>query len=69
MKDRTLTPQDLCTPEFLNIKLATLYSHISRKTDLPPSFKVGSQTRWRESEVLKWIEARENKKRRKDFED
>ena len=68
MADRTLTPQELAN-EFLKIKLSTLYSHLSRKVDLPEFFRVGSQTRWRESKVMQWIEAKEQKKRRKNFED
>lgn len=53
----------------LNIKIGTLYSHMSRGTDLPKSFRVGSQTRWRESVVWKWIQQKEKEKRRRNFED
>jgi predicted DNA-binding transcriptional regulator AlpA len=67
MTDRTLNPEELAK-EFLNIKLGTLYSHMSRGTDLPPSFRVGSQTRWRLSAVMKWIEKKEREKQRRNFE-
>lgn len=53
----------------LNIKIGTLYSHLSRGVDLPPFFKINSQTRWRESVVWKWIEAKEKERKRRDFED
>ena len=66
-KERVLNPKQLAE-EFLNIKLTTLYSHLSRGTDLPPYFKVGSQTRWRESVVWEWIKAREEKRQRDHFE-
>jgi len=65
--DRILTPQEVAG--LLNIKLGTLYSHLSRKTPLPPFFKIGSQTRWRESVVWKWIEQREKERRRRNFDD
>ena len=68
MSDRTLTPQELASEAFLNVKVSTLYSHMSRGDDLPPSFKIGSQTRWRESDVLKWIEQKKTKKARANFE-
>ena len=67
MTDRILTPHEVA--DLLNIKLGTLYSHLSRKTPLPPSFRVGSQTRWRESVVWKWVEAKEIQKKRGNFED
>jgi len=66
MTDTILTPQQVAS--LLNIKLPTLYSHLSRGTPLPKSFRVGSQTRWRESVVWKWIEAREQKRQRRNFE-
>ncbi|MCJ7783484.1 MAG: hypothetical protein MUP41_06085 [Desulfobacterales bacterium] len=53
----------------LNIKVGTLFSHLSRRNDLPPFFKVGSQNRWRESVVWKWIEKKEREKKRRNFED
>jgi predicted DNA-binding transcriptional regulator AlpA len=52
----------------LNIKVGTLYSHLSRGIDLPPFFKVNSQTRWRESVVWKWIEQKEMERKRRNFE-
>ena len=64
--DRVLNPEELAK-EFFHIKLGTLYSHMSRGKDLPPSFRVGSQTRWRESVVLKWIEAKEKRKKAEEF--
>ena len=69
MKDLTplLGPRDLA--QILGVKLGTVYSWMSRKVPLPPCVKISGTTRWRESTVLKWIEARENKKRRKNFED
>jgi predicted DNA-binding transcriptional regulator AlpA len=67
MSDRILTPREVA--DLLNIKLPTLFSHLSRGTPLPKSFRVGSQTRWRESVVWKWIEAKEKEKKRKNFED
>lgn len=68
MNNRTLTPQELAN-EFLNIKLSTLYSHLSRKVDLPEFFRVGSQTRWRESKVLEWIDKKEKERRKRNFEE
>jgi len=65
--DRILNPGQVA--EILNIKLGTLYSHLSRKNDLPPFFRVGSQTRWRESAVWQWIEGRERERKRRSFED
>jgi len=66
MSDRILNQKEVA--ELLNIKLSTLYSHLSRGTDLPPFFKVGSQTRWRESVVWNWIETRERERKKKNFE-
>jgi predicted DNA-binding transcriptional regulator AlpA len=66
MNDRILNPKELA--ETLHIKTGTLYSHMSRGTDLPPSFRVGSQTRWRESQVLTWIEKKEKERKRRNFE-
>ncbi len=66
-KNRVLNIQEMAS--LLNIKPSTLYSHLSRGVDLPPSFRVGSQTRWRESEVWRWIEQREGEKRRRNFEE
>lgn len=65
--DRILDQAQLAS--LLNIKIGTLYSHLSRGDDLPPFFKVGSQTRWRESVIWQWIEAKEMQKKRKNFED
>ena len=67
MADKILTPKELS--ELLGVKLGTLYSHLSRGTSLPPSFRVGSQTRWRESVVWKWIGDKEKASRRKGFEE
>jgi predicted DNA-binding transcriptional regulator AlpA len=65
--DRVLNPGEVAA--LLNIKVGTLYSHLSRGNDLPPSFKVGSQSRWRESEVWRWIGRREKIRKQKNFED
>ena len=65
--ERILNPKELS--DTLHIKIGTLYSHLSRGTDLPPYFKVGSQTRWRESLVWKWIEAKEKERRKRNFEE
>jgi len=51
----------------LQIKLPTLFSHVSRGNDLPPFFLVGSQRRWRESQVWEWIEQREKGRRKRNF--
>jgi len=66
MSDRILNPAQLA--EILNIKTSTLYSHLSRRTPLPKSFRVGSQTRWRESVVWRWIEKREKDRKQRNFE-
>ncbi len=66
-RDRILTPKDLS--ELLGVKVGTLYSHLSRGTPLPQSFRVGSATRWRESVVWKWIEEKEKATKRKNFEE
>ena len=66
-RDRILNPTQVA--ELLGIKLGTLYSHLSRGNDLPAFFKIGSQARWRESTVWKWIEKKEASQRRKNFED
>jgi predicted DNA-binding transcriptional regulator AlpA len=55
--------------EILSIKKGTIYSHLSRGNDLPPYFRVGSQTRWRESVVWQWIEKKEKERKRKNFEE
>lgn len=65
--DRILNPSQVA--ELLNIKVSTLYSHLSRGTCLPKSFKIGSQTRWRESTVWQWIAKREKMRNRKNFSD
>ena len=65
--DRILNQAQLAG--LLNIKLSTLYSHLSRGIDLPPYFRVGSQTRWRESVVWEWVETKEKEKRKKNFEE
>lgn len=67
MNDKILNPAQVA--ELLNIKLSTLYSHLSRKTPLPKYFKIGSQTRWRESVVWKWIEIKEKEKAKRNFEE
>lgn len=67
MSDKILNPKELA--DLLSLKIGTLYSHLSRGTPLPPSFRVGSQTRWRESQVFKWIEQKEKERRRRNFED
>lgn len=64
--DRILNQAELAG--LLNIKLSTLYSHMSRGDDLPPFFRIGSQTRWRESVVWRWIEEHESEKRKRNFE-
>lgn len=66
LMDRLLNPKQLA--EILNIKLGTLYSHLSRGTDLPPFIRVGSQTRWRESKVWDWIKAKEKARKKRNFE-
>jgi len=66
LRERVLNPEELS--DLLHIKVGTLYSHLSRDNPLPPSFKVGSQTRWRESVVWKWIEAKEEEQKRRNFE-
>ena len=67
MVDKILNPKELA--ELLHLKVATLYSHLSRGTNLPPSFRVGSQTRWRESLVWRWIEEKEKASKRKNFKE
>jgi predicted DNA-binding transcriptional regulator AlpA len=65
--EKLWTAKDLAA--FLNVKPGTIFSWMSRKVDLPPSIKIEGTTRWRESVVRKWIEERENKKKRTNFED
>jgi len=64
--DKILNPKEVA--EILNIKLGTLYSHLSRGTELPPFFRVGSQTRWRLSDVETWIENKIKEKKKRNFE-
>lgn len=64
--DRILNPKEVS--EILNIKLSTLYSHLCRGTELPPYFKVGSQTRWRERDVQEWIERKIKEQKKRNFE-
>lgn len=64
--DRILNPKQVA--EILNVKLATLYSHLSRGTPLPKFFKVGSQTRWRESVVWEWVKRCEKDRQKRNFE-
>jgi predicted DNA-binding transcriptional regulator AlpA len=54
---------------FLNIKVGTLFSHLSRGSDLPPFIKIGSQTRWRPSVVRSWVEAKEKEQKRRNFDE
>jgi predicted DNA-binding transcriptional regulator AlpA len=65
--EHLLNPKDLA--EILNVKPGTVYSWLSRQVDMPPSVKIGGSTRWREKTVQEWIEAREKRQRRKNFED
>ena len=53
----------------LGVKEGTIYSHLSRKTDLPPSIKIGSQTRWRSADVEDWIEKKLKQRKRQNFEE
>ena len=55
--------------ERYGLKIGTVYSHLSRKTNLPPYFKIGAKTFWRLSDVLAWEEAQLKEKRRRNFED
>jgi predicted DNA-binding transcriptional regulator AlpA len=64
--DRILDDPKLAA--LLEVKLNTLYSHICRGVDLPPFFLVGSQRRYRESEVWKWIKRKEQDRKRRNFE-
>ena len=66
-QDRILNPKEVA--QVLNIKLGTLYSHLSRGTPLPPFFRIGSQTRWREKDVQAWIEQRVREQKKRNFED
>lgn len=43
----------------LGISVPTVYRKRSLGEDLPPAVRVGSQIRWRQEAVDKWIEARE----------
>jgi len=54
--------------ERYGIKIGTVYSHLSRGTNLPPFFKIGSKTFWRLSDVIAWEEAQLKAKRGKNFE-
>lgn len=51
------------------IKKGTMYSHLSRRTPLPPFFRVGSKTLWRLSDIEAWEDAQLKEKRRKNFEE
>jgi predicted DNA-binding transcriptional regulator AlpA len=52
----------------LNVKTGTIYSWLSRGVDLPPSIRIGGSTRWREETVKRWVEAKETKRQRDNFE-
>jgi len=60
------SPKDLA--QFLNVKLGTIYSWLSRKRPLPPYIKIEGSTRWRESVVRRWVEIKEQQKKESNFE-
>jgi excisionase family DNA binding protein len=47
--------------EFLGVPMNTVYKWESRG-DGPPSYKVGKHRRYRERDVLAWLESRKNEK-------
>jgi len=51
-----LTAKEVASPEYLNIPVSTLHywSHIGEG---PPVILIGSRLRYRESELMRWIEA------------
>jgi len=53
------TVRDLA--EFLGVPMNTVYKWESRG-DGPPSYKVGKHRRYRERDVLAWLESRKNEK-------
>jgi len=53
------TVRDLA--EFLSVPMNTVYKWESRG-DGPPSYKVGKHRRYRERDVLAWLESRKNEK-------
>ena len=55
--------------ERYGLKIGTVYSHLSRKTDLPPYFKIGSKTFWRLADVEAWELEQLKARRKKNFED
>jgi len=55
--------------ERYGLKIGTVYSHLSRGTNLPPYFKIGSKTFWRLPDIETWEEAQLKAKRRKNFEE
>lgn len=65
--DKLLCPKELA--EILGVKPGTVFSWLSRRVDLPPFIKIGGSTRWREETVKNWIEYREKKKRRENFDE
>ena len=67
MSERILNQKEVAG--LLNIKLSTLYSHLSRGTELPPYFRIGSQARWRERDVQEWIEKKIKEQKRRNFEE
>lgn len=51
--------------ERYGLKLGTVYSHLSRGTNLPPFFKVGAKTFWKLSDVLDWEEKQLKERKRR----
>lgn len=59
LADRCLTPAQL-TAYFPHKSPATIKKDISRRADqLPPFFRVGRQTLFRESQVLAWLDKKQ----------
>jgi predicted DNA-binding transcriptional regulator AlpA len=65
--DKLLNPKQLA--EILNVRVGTIYSWLSRGVEIPPSIKIGGSTRWREKSILQWLEGKEKKRKKRNFED
>jgi len=54
---------------FLDVKVGTVFSWVSRKVDLPPFVTIGRSTRWKPEDVIRWVDERKATKRKRDFEE
>lgn len=55
LDDRLLTLQELA--DYLGVSASTIYNRRYRGENMPRSIRVGGRVRYRQSDVLDWLEA------------